>query len=162
MTCCKNTKLSLKTHFAFKEAYKFPMKKRPQHRSYKMPEAKKKQYFHSKNKISYKNKQRFSLKNDLGWQKNLGRHWKSIRGPPKNSKSPLKTQWNVAKTQSSLWKLILLLKRPINSNEKNAHSTVFTKCLKPKKNKYFHWKTKLASKINNGFHWKTILDDKKT
>ena len=26
MTCCKNTKLSLKTQFAFKEAYKFQWK----------------------------------------------------------------------------------------------------------------------------------------
>ena len=116
MTCCKNTKLSLKTHFAFKEAYKFQWKNA-----------------HStvlQNAWSQK-KPILSLKNKFSYQKNNGFLWKTILddkktqgaienqfGPSKKFKNPLKTQWHVAKTQSSLWKLILLLKRPINSNEK--------------------------------------------
>ena len=63
MTCCKNTKLSLKTHFAFKEGYKFQWKNA-----------------HStvlQNAWSQK-KPILSLKNKISYQKNNDFLWKTI------------------------------------------------------------------------------------
>ena len=63
MTCCEKKKLSLKTHFAFKKAYKFQWKNA-----------------HStvlQNAWSQK-KPILSLKNKISYQKNNGFLWKTI------------------------------------------------------------------------------------
>ena len=70
MTCCKNIKL----HFQNQDAKSFQKfnfqifneKLRPQHRSYKMPEAKKPILSIEKQELASKKKQPCSLKNDLG------------------------------------------------------------------------------------------------
>ena len=73
MTCCKNITLSLKTHFAFKEAYKFQWKNA-----------------HSTVlQNAWSQKKQYSLKNKISYQKNNGFHWKTILDDKKPS-APLK------------------------------------------------------------------------
>ena len=146
MTCCENTKLSLKLILLLKRPIN-SNEKNAHSTVLQNAWSQKNKYSHWKTKLGTKKTMVFIEKRS--WMtKNLGRHWKSIRGPPKNSKSPLKTQWHVAKTQSSLWKLISLVKRRINSNEKTptAPSYKIYKMPEAKKNQYSHWKTKLVTK----------------
>ena len=63
----------------------------------------------------------------------------------KNTKLSLKIHFGFKKAYKFQWK--------------NAHSTVLTKCLKPKKT-ILSLKNKISYQKNNDFLWKTILDDK--
>ena len=130
------------------------MKKRPQHRLTKCLKPKN-QYFPWKTKLAIKKSNDFHWKTILD-DKKPSAPLKINSGPPKKLKGPLQTQWNVAKTESSLWKLISLLKRPINSNEKTptAPSYKMPEAKKP----ILSLKAKLATKkqrfsLKNDLGW---------
>ena len=58
---------------------------------------------------------------------------------PSEIKEPFEKQWPAAKTYDSLWKRILLLKRPFKFQGKNAHSTVLQNAWS-QKDQHSHWK----------------------
>ena len=158
MTCCKNIKLSLKTHFAFKKAYKFQWKNA---HSTVLQNAwsQKKPILSLKNKISYQKNIHFlwktilddkkterTIENQLGALQKIKKSFENAMTCCKNTKLSLKTHFGFKEAYKFQWK-----KRPQHR---------LTKCLKPKK-QILSLKNKISYQKNNGFHWKTIFDDKK-
>ena len=94
MTCCKNIKLSFKTHFAFKKAYKFLWKNA---HSTVLQNA----WSHIANKLIEKSKlitknNYFLWITNLQDKENLVRHWTSIRALQK-TKEPFENAMKCCK-----------------------------------------------------------------
>ena len=137
MTCCKKIKLSLKTHFAFKKAYKFQWKNA---HSTVLQNAwsQKKPILSLKNKISYQKNNDFLWKTILDNKKTQGAIENQLGAFQKIKKS-FENAMTCCKNIKLSFKTNSAFKKAYRFQWKNAHSTVLTKCLKPK-NQYFPWK----------------------
>ena len=142
MTCGRNVWLSLKTNSAFKKAFKL-QGKNAHSTVLQTAWGQKNQHSHWKNKFDHQKPIVFIEKQS--WMTKKPRApWKINYGHPK-LKSPLKNNDLAAKTYDSLWKPILLLKRPSNSKEKTPTALSY-KMLEAKKTNTLIEKTNLTTK----------------